>query len=164
MDVHYGGPGAAARVAGVVFDEWTAAAPIDSLEVEIDEVEPYVSGEFYRRELPCLRALVAAGSSRFALTTLVVDGFVDLRANTPGLGRYLFEAFDRRWPVVGVAKNEFVGAPAQAVLRGGSARPLFVSATHEPDAAAAHVRTMAGPHRLPTLLKRVDSLARGQLS
>ncbi len=164
MDVHYAGAGAGARAAGVVFADWTAATPADSIVADLDGAEPYVSGQFYRRELPCLRPLVAAATKRFSLTALVVDGFVDLAADAPGLGRHLFEAFGQRWPVVGVAKNEFIGAPARAVLRGTSKRPLWVTSTDAADKAAANVRSMAGEHRIPDLLKLVDSVARGHVA
>ena len=48
------------------------------------------------------------------------------------------------------------------VLRGDSSRPLFVTAAGmNPHGAAELVRGMHGPHRVPTLLKRADQLARG---
>jgi len=48
------------------------------------------------------------------------------------------------------------------VLRGDSSRPLFVTAAGmNADGAAELVRGMHGLHRLPTLLKRADQLARG---
>jgi len=47
------------------------------------------------------------------------------------------------------------------VLRGDSRRPLYVTAAGlDPAAAALHVRSMHGPFRIPTLLKRVDQLCR----
>jgi deoxyribonuclease V len=47
------------------------------------------------------------------------------------------------------------------VLRGTSARPLYVTAAGMPSAGAAdQVRQMAGPHRLPDALRRADALAR----
>jgi deoxyribonuclease V len=49
------------------------------------------------------------------------------------------------------------------VLRGGSARPLYVTAAGlSADEAARRVRDMHGPYRIPTLLKRVDQLCRGR--
>lgn len=162
MDVQYDLPGGGARAAGVAFDHWTSSTHVASFEVELDAAQPYVSGEFYRRELPCLRPLVEAASRDVELTTLVVDGFVDLGEGAPGLGRHLFEDFGGRWPVIGVAKNEYVGAPAVPVLRGVSTRPLWVTATRELDTVADNIRNMEGPHRLPTLLKLVDALARGR--
>jgi len=65
-------------------------------------------------------------------------------------------------PVIGIAKTEFAGAVhAVPVLRGISQRPLYVTAAGiDPRQAAARILAMAGPHRLPTMLKRVDRLCR----
>jgi deoxyribonuclease V len=47
------------------------------------------------------------------------------------------------------------------VVRGSSARPLFVTAAGMPTAAAADlVRRMAGRYRLPDALGRADTIAR----
>jgi deoxyinosine 3'endonuclease (endonuclease V) len=48
------------------------------------------------------------------------------------------------------------------VLRGSSARPLYVTAAGLPlDEAAGLLRRMAGRFRLPEALRRVDALSRG---
>jgi deoxyribonuclease V len=62
----------------------------------------------------------------------------------------------------GVAKSPFRTAThAVPVLRGRSARPLFVTAAGMPLAdAASVVRQMAGRFRLPDALRRADALAR----
>ncbi len=63
--------------------------------------------------------------------------------------------------MIGVAKTRFAGAEAVAILRGRSHQPLFVTAAGlDARRAAELVRGMHGPHRLPTLLKRADQLAR----
>ena len=64
--------------------------------------------------------------------------------------------------MIGVAKTAFRTAThAIPVLRGTSARPLYVTAAGMPRADAAElVRQMAGRHRLPDALRRVDTLAR----
>jgi deoxyribonuclease V len=63
---------------------------------------------------------------------------------------------------VGVAKRPFHAATrAIDVLRGESAQALSVTAIGMDVAAAAeHVRSMHGAHRIPTLLKRTDRLCR----
>jgi len=49
------------------------------------------------------------------------------------------------------------------VRRGGTDRPLYVTAAGRDRAeAAALVRDMAGEFRLPDALRRVDALARGR--
>jgi deoxyribonuclease V len=50
------------------------------------------------------------------------------------------------------------------VQRGGSARPVFVTAAGMPRAEAAElVRLMSGRFRVPDALRRADKLARGSL-
>ncbi len=147
-----------ARAAAVVFHAWTDAEPAEEHVVEVTGVAPYEPGAFYRRELPGLLAVCRAVGPA---TLLVVDGYVDLAPGRPGLGRHLHEALGT--PVVGVAKTRFHGAPAEPAFRGGSARPLYVTAVGVPaDEAARAVEAMHGPHRLPTLLARVDARARGR--
>lgn len=159
-DVHYFGAGA--RAAGVLFADWDAAAPTAELSLDIDRVAAYEPGAFYRRELPCLAALLAQLDALPAC--VVVDGHVWLDGDgRPGLGARLWESLQRRVAVVGVAKTRFVDTPAEAeVLRGAGARPLYVTAAGmDPALARAAVARMAGAHRLPDVLKRADRLARG---
>lgn len=63
---------------------------------------------------------------------------------------------------MGVAKNRFRDTVhAAEIYRGNSKRPLFVTSIGvDYQRAAAHVQSMAGAHRLPTLLKTVDRLSR----
>lgn len=120
----------------------------------------YESGAFYRRELPYVVA--ALGAMSVAPTVVIVDGYVWLGPGRPGLGAHLHAALGGRIDVIGVAKRRFEGAStAVPILRGTSRQPLFVTTTGtDVIAVAAAVRGMHGPHRLPTMLKRVDRLAR----
>lgn len=157
MDVHYIDGGA--RAAGVGFAAWDAEQPVGTWVVTIPEVDGYVPGDFYRRELPCLLALLEVVDRR--VSTLIVDGNAWNAPARPGLGAHLWEALRQRVPVVGVAKTALRGVVAEEVLRGTSRKPLFVTAAGLDDAvAAAHVASMAGAHRIPALLKAVDRLAR----
>jgi len=159
VDVDYRGDGAVA--ACVLFRDWADEAPAAERVERIARVEPYVPGQFYRRELPCLLAVLAPVAA--GLGAVVIDGYVWLRdEDTPGLGGHLYEALGRAVPVVGVAKTRFRSATAAVpVLRGGSARPLYVTAAGlSADEAARRVQDMHGPYRVPTLLKRVDQLCR----
>jgi deoxyribonuclease V len=91
----------------------------------------------------------------------VIDGYADLDpAGLPGLGAHAHREF--AIPVIGVAKSAFRTAThAIPVLRGISARPLFVTAAGMPRADAAElVRLMAGRFRVPDALRRADKLAR----
>jgi deoxyribonuclease V len=159
LDVCYGARGAAA--ACVLFQRWNDPAEAEHLVAHVADVAPYEPGAFYKRELPCL--LAALAMVRAPLEAIAIDGYVWLSAEgRPGLGAHLFEALHQCIPVVGVAKTTFAGAAfAEPVTRGGSARPLLVTAAGVDAAVAAGwIRTMHGPHRIPTLLKRADRLCR----
>ena len=168
LDVGYETRGATERGrCGVVgFERWEAADAVHERTVEVDDVRPYVPGRLFERELPCLLAgLEALGVDvpLDAVTTIIVDGNVRLdQAGRAGLGMHLHRALDSAVPVVGVAKRPFRGLEAVEVRRGTSSNPLHVTAVgideHE---AAQRVQAMAGEHRLPTLLRRVDQLANG---
>lgn len=157
LDVHYTDPSAVA--ACVLFTAWTDAAPASEHVARIAAVEPYQPGEFRKRELPCL--LEALRAAAVTPDAVVIDGYAWLAPGRPGLGAHLFEALGSRIPVIGVAKTSFQGATAVEVLRGTSAKPLYVTAAGIDAAeAAAHIASMHGPHRIPTLLAAADRLAR----
>jgi deoxyribonuclease V len=121
-------------------------------------VPPYRPGQFYRRELPPLRAVLDDLSG---LGLLVVGGYADLDPRgRPGPGARAHAEFGI--PVIGVAKSRFRTAThAVPVLRGSSRRPLFVTAAEMPAADAADlIRRAAGRYRLPDALRRADTLAR----
>jgi deoxyribonuclease V len=132
----------------------------------VEKAEPYEPGSFYRRELPCLLAVLR--SIPKAPTAAVIDGYVWLPpTGRPGLGAHLYEALGRRTPVVGIAKSAFAGVEScdfvVPVLRGTSKRPLYVTAAGiGPHAAAREVSRMAGKHRIPDLVRIADQLARGK--
>jgi len=159
LDVAYGEPPGRAKAAAVVFRNWSDAAGCSEHTVELAIPEPYTPGEFYRRELPCLLAVLERIED--AVAAAVIDGYVHL-GSKPGLGQHFYEATQHRFPVVGVAKRAFRGAPAIEVLRGRSRKPLYASAAGiESELAARCIRQMHGQHRIPTLLRRVDQLAKG---
>jgi deoxyribonuclease V len=124
----------------------------------IPRVPPCRPGEFHLRELPPMRAVPDDLSG---LGLLVAGGYADLDpARRPGLGARAHTEFSI--PVTGVAKSRFrTASHAVPVVRGSSARPLFVTAAGMPAADAADlVRPMAGRCRLPGALRRADTLAR----
>lgn len=149
-----------AFAAGVFFDGWSAATPSHERVVRVDGIEPYLPGQFFRRELPPILALVAVAPG--PPSTVVIDGYVWLAPDHPGLGAHLFDAVGGSVAVVGVAKTKFGDASAAApLLRGTSATPLYVTAAGVAlDDAVAHVRAMHGAHRIPTLIRRADRLCR----
>lgn len=157
LDVDYREAGAC--VAAVTFHSWTDATTTGETLLCVPEVEPYVPGEFFRRELPCLMAIL---ESLPEMKTIVIDGYVWLDEARPGLGAHLHEALGGRVPVIGVAKTRYRDSVQVCeVFRGESEKPLLVTAAGMPvDVAAGHVREMHGNYRMPTLLKRVDQLCR----
>ena len=158
VDVHYLGD-AAARAAMVAAGDPRFSLVSRTRTAMVSAVAPYRPGEFYRRELPPLRAVIPASDE---LALIVVDGYVDLDPDgRPGLGAHVHAEYGV--PVIGVAKTAFGTAThAARVLRGQSSRPLYVTAAGLTIAdAAGLVAEMAGPFRVPDALKRADRLARG---
>jgi deoxyribonuclease V len=157
VDVHYLSTGGA-RAAAVVATDATFAHVLAERTAVVPRVSAYRPGQFYRRELPLLCAVLVDLSG---LGPLVVDGYADLDpAGRPGLGARAHAEFGI--PVIGVATSRFRTATHTVpVLRGSSVRPLFVTAAGIPRADAADlVRRMAGRYRLPGALRRADTLAR----
>lgn len=159
MDVDYRDRYAVA--ACVVFDDWGDAAPAAEHVEFISPIAEYEPGQFYKRELPCLLAVLQ--SIVDSLSIIIVDGYVHLDdKGKPGLGAYLYDALDKAIPVIGVAKNYFHSAThALTVTRGDSEKPLYITAAGMSKTVAAdRIRHMHGEYRIPTLLKRVDTLCR----
>ncbi len=150
-----------ARAACVTFGDWEDDRSLGEYVLDIDHIEPYVPGQFFRRELPCVMAVL--NELPTAPDVIVIDGYVWLDADgRKGLGAHLYEALNEATPIVGVAKTRFATATtALEVLRGSSDRPLMITAAGlDHDLAADCIRRMHGTNRIPTLLKRVDHLSR----
>jgi len=159
VDVYYHASGATA--AALAFADWSDAAATEEVVVPVAAVAPYEPGKFYLRELPCIKAALAVLAKPPEI--VIVDGYVWLTSEShPGLGAHLFAELSRTVPVIGVAKTAFHGATcAVEVLRGTSKTPLHItSAGMDVTHAAAHIQSMHGLHRIPTLLKRVDQLSK----
>jgi deoxyribonuclease V len=157
VDVHYLSTGRA-RAAAVLAADTTFAHLLAERAAVVPRVAPYRPGEFYLRELPPLRAVLAGLNG---LGLLVIDGYANLDPDgRPGLGAHVHAEFGL--PVIGVAKSRFRTAThAVPVQRGSSVRPLVITAAGMPAADAADlVRRMAGRYRLPDALRRADTLAR----
>ncbi len=151
-DVHYL-PSGGARAAAVLAADAVFSAVLAERTVLLPRVLPYRPGEFFLRELPPLQA-VLAGVSRLGL--LVIDGYADLDpAGRPGLGAHAHAAFGV--PVIGVTKTRFRTAThAVEVLRGRSARPLFVTAAGMP---AAQAKVVASTAMQPPMKRVLDNHA-----
>lgn len=152
-----------ARTVCIGFTDW-ASQEIALLKTEeLPIQDEYESGQFYKRELPCILSLlnqldVNAGD------IIVVDGFVHLDdVGKLGLGGHLHQTLNGRIPVIGVAKTNFatINARKRTVYRGESKKPLFVTSIGIAlDEASANISNMAGNFRMPDLLKKLDVLTK----
>lgn len=78
-------------VAGVALKSWTDASPSNIYVSKIENVDDYLPGQFYQRELPCIFKLLNEHSLRPEY--IVVDGYVYLDGcSKPGLGKHLYDA------------------------------------------------------------------------
>ncbi|MCK5897869.1 MAG: endonuclease V [Methylococcales bacterium] len=160
IDVQY--DGTKAVVAGIIFSNWTSNSIHETILTPVSNVKPYQAGAFYKRELPCILKLLE--KIRLPLELIIIDGFVVLGSdNTDGLGMYLYNALHQKTPIIGVAKKAFVNTPVDyEIYRGDSKKPLYVTAIGiDISEAKAHITTMHGKHRIPSLLKKVDQFCRG---
>jgi len=157
VDVHY--PGSGGALAALVLAGDRAFSQILAQKTAfVPQVAAYVPGQFFQRELPPIRAVLAEVTG---IELLVIDGYVDLAPDrTPGLGARVHAEFGV--PVVGVAKTFFATAThAIPVVRGRATRPLYVTAAGLPAAEAAElIQQMSGRFRMPDALRQVDALAR----
>jgi deoxyribonuclease V len=160
LDAAYSDTGSA--VACVTAQDWASAKPLDELVLARGQQKAYAPGEFYRRELPLLLAVLKKLDAE--PDVILIDGYVWLDTNgRRGLGAHLYEDLGQGVPVIGAAKTRFAGAEkfAEQVIRGRSTNPLWITAAGmDADEAAANLRSMHGEHRIPTLVALADRLAR----
>ncbi len=152
-----------ARTVCVSFKDWGEENDIRVYTETVSGIAAYVSGEFYKRELPCIISLLSKIELK-SIDLIIVDGFVYLDdANKFGLGAYLYEALNEEIPIVGVAKRDFatICKNRKEAYRGKSNNPLFITSVGiDLDIATQKIQEMAGDYRMPTLLKEVDRLTR----
>ena len=145
------------------FAEWNEDKNFKVHSEIIDNVEEYIPGEFYKRELPCILSLLKQ-IDLSTIEVIVVDGFVYLNdENKYGLGGYLYEKLNKQIPIIGVAKTNFASIEKnkKALYRGESKKPLYITSIGiDLDEAYKKVESMAGEYRFPTLLKELDRLTK----
>jgi deoxyribonuclease V len=150
-----------AVTAGVLFQNWQDSEPVEELIAPILTVAEYEPGKFYKRELPCVLALLQQLEQLPEF--IVIDGYVYLDRNQkPGFGKHLYDALEGKCVIIGVAKTRFKDTPAETeIFRGGSKRALYVTAVGINEAEAKGlIMRMHGEHRIPALLKRGDQLSK----
>lgn len=160
IDVYY--TEQSAKVVGALF-YWEDKEAQKIISCTYNDVLPYESGMFYKRELPCVLELLKKVELD-KLTAIIVDGhcFVNNERKF-GLGGYLWESLDKRVPIIGVAKRSFNNTEkvSKEVYRGKSNNPLYVSAIDfDIEEAVAKIKSMHGAYRIPTILKQVDAETR----
>ena len=152
-----------ARTVCLQFETWEDKQSYKIYTETADKVEEYTSGEFYKRELPCILSLIDKIEIH-KIEAIVVDGFVILDdEKKPGLGAFLYTRLEEKIPIIGVAKNNFlkIKKEKRKVYRGISKKPLYVTSIGiNVDIAAEKIKSMDGEFRMPTLLKQLDRLTK----
>ena len=155
-----------AKTVCLSFESWANTQVFEIHTEVLEETEEYVSGEFYKRELPCILSLLKKINTE-GLEAIIVDGFVFLDDNGKlGLGGHLYHYLEGKVPVIGVAKTNFATLVhnKRALTRGDSKKPLFITAAGtDLDEATTHIKNMPGAFRMPTLLKTLDTLTKDNL-
>lgn len=148
-----------AKCAAGLFEHWQSEKFYKNYEVVIEGVAEYVSGQFYKRELPCIMKILEIVEEDYEY--ILIDGYVFLGEES-GLGKHLWDALTVKKPIIGVAKNYFKGTSEEcAVLRGKSQKPLYVSAIDlSLEQAKQNIVAMYGMHRIPELIKQIDAHTR----
>ncbi|KAA0126069.1 endonuclease V [Chryseobacterium sp. SN22] len=147
----------------LAFEDWYSEQETEIFTEKTAVTSDYESGAFYKRELPCILSLLNKISLKPG-DLIIVDGYVTLDENGKnGLGGYLYEALDQKFPVIGIAKNGFNSndPKRRTVYRGESKTPLFLTAKGiDVDAIQPEIERMHGHFRIPALLKKLDQLTR----
>lgn len=152
-----------AKTIGLQFENWSDSSYSKIFEESLSNIDKYVSGEFFKRELPCILSLIRQ-IDLSKCKAIIIDGYVYLDdENHYGLGAHLFEKLENKIPIIGVAKNNFKNIVNLKIeiFRGASLKPLFItSAGMDVREASELIKNMYGKYRIPELLKKVDSLGR----
>jgi len=152
-----------ANAAAICFKDWESEEIIATESCIVKNLFPYVSGQFYKRELPCILHVLELCRQE-VIEAIIIDGYVVLdNEGKLGLGGYLYQTLEERIPIIGVAKRAFIKNTDQLIKleRGKSRNPLFITSLGmDLQEAATKIENMKGEYRIPTLLKLVDQESR----
>jgi len=152
-----------AKTVSICFDDWSDEENYKVETEVIENSEEYQSGEFYKRELPCILSLLDKIKTQ-NVTTIIIDGFVYLDDHQRlGLGGHLYLQLQGKIPIIGVAKTNFATLEKnkRQLLRGSSMKPLYITSIGiDLDYATELIKNMKGNNRIPTLLKTLDTLTK----
>jgi len=150
-----------AKSACIIFNDSIDVQPIKEYTNVNSKIDAYIPGQFYKRELQPILNILKKVKENYEL--VIIDGCVWLSSKEkPGLGAYLYEALNRKIPVIGIAKNKFKGIKNfKEILRGKSKKPLYITTVDfSLNKAAVLVKSMYGTYRIPDLLTYVDRMSK----
>ncbi|MET4083688.1 deoxyribonuclease V [Pedobacter sp. UYP30] len=157
VDVYY--YNTKAKVCGIIFKDWEQQDIEKIISLTLSNDNEYISGEFFKRELPCILKLLEKVDIQ-KIDTIIIDGYVYLNDQKKlGLGGYLYHSLEEKIPIIGVAKSSFFQNDQNVVkvLRSNSKKPLYITAIGiDKDVAANYVESMFGLYRFPELLRKLD--------
>lgn len=152
-----------AKTVAISFENWTDYIEQKVFSEILENIEEYKSGEFYKRELPCILSLIKTFNLK-DYEAIIIDGYVYVDDNSKfGLGGFLYEKLNKEIPIIGVAKTDFISLNNNKVslLRGKSKNPVFLSSIGiNLNEATEKIKYMSGEFRIPTLLKKLDTLTK----
>lgn len=152
-----------AKTVCLAFENWDNDINFNVYLEILEDIEEYISGEFYRRELPCILSLFGK-IPKENIEIIIIDGFVFLDDNLKlGLGGHLYKALNNAIPIIGVAKTNFstIEKNKRELLRGTSNKPLYITAIGvDLDEARDGIRRLSGQNRIPTILKTLDTFTK----
>jgi deoxyinosine 3'endonuclease (endonuclease V) len=150
---------------GVLFNSWQDKVPSSIISVTSENnFGPYIPGQFYKRELPCILDLLK-NLDLSKLDFIVLDGFLRLKDSNgnvhDGLGLHLKKKLNMpQLKLIGVAKSLYCKCDEISVKLYRNkevTKPLFIQGEGISNQLAANlIYSMDGNYRLPTLLKILD--------
>ena len=148
-----------AKTVCIAFDNWESNTIINTYSEIIENNNEYISGEFYKKELPCILSLLDKIKID-DIDVIIIDGYVNLNDDGKiGLGGHLYKVLNSKIPIIGVAKTNYalIKKDKREVLRGDSKKPLYITSVGiELDKAETLIQSMYGEFRIPTILKELD--------
>jgi deoxyribonuclease V len=143
--------------------EWSDAAARQVFCHRSSGFGEYIPGQFYLRELPSVLSVLKYISIA-EIEAVIIDGYVYVNDDfSYGLGGHLWESLDKKIPVIGVAKKGYYKnkKTVAEICRGISKNPLYISSAGiDVNIAAGLIKNMSGEHRIPNILKQLDSLTK----
>lgn len=101
-----------ANAACVLNEQWNNSTPKQILTTTCEQVEDFIPGQFYRRELPCILAVLELTEKIPEI--IIIDGYVWL-GEKPGLGCYLYEALNK--PALHLLQKFWHGRSFSTIIR-----------------------------------------------